>query len=161
MSCHILYVEKYLTMPAARRYVRVMHINRPETIWGILAFGVGLLAAILTLHMDNLQYAFLFLFVQGAIFGFARPERPWRWACLIAVAIPLAHLLNVLVTLPSPRDLGPVARLFLGPLVVFFRATLPIKLADVPASCMTLLPTLAGAYGGAWMSRLGRNALQD
>ncbi len=129
-----------------------MTITPIEWIWSALALTVGLLAAVLALHTDDLQFAVLFLFVEGAVFGCARPERPWRWACLITVCIPLSLLFNTLVTLPSPRELGYPARLFLGPLVVFFRSTLPIRPGDIPGSCLAVLPALAGAYAGAWLS---------
>ena len=135
-----------------------MTIPRPEWIWSALAIAVGLLAAILTLHTDDLQYAVLFLFVQCAVFGYAQPKRAWRWACLIAVWIPLSQLFNCFVTLPSPRELGFPARLFLGPLVVFFRATIPVSLAEVPGSCLAFIPAMAGAYAGAWMSRVAASA---
>jgi hypothetical protein len=131
-----------------------MTITLNEWIWSGLALAVGLLAAILQLHTDNLQFAVLFMLVEGAVFGCARPRRPWRWACLITVCIPLSLLFNTLVTLPTPRELGYLSRLFLGPLVVFFRATLPIRPADIPGSCLALLPSLAGAYAGAWLSRI-------
>jgi len=150
--------KKYLTKLWKAGYSSVMTLTRPEGIWSALAIAVGLLAAVLTLHTDDLQYAVLFLFVEGAVFGCARPRRPWQWACLIAVWIPLSQLFNCLVTLPSPRDLGFPARLFLGPLVVFFRATIPVSLAEVPGSCLSLIPVLAGAYAGAWMSRVSASA---
>jgi hypothetical protein len=131
-----------------------MTIARTEWIWSALAVAVGLLAAIVALHTDNLQFAVLFLFVQSAVFGYARPERAWRWACLIAMCIPLSLLFNSVVRLPSPRELGFPARLFLGPLVVFFRSPAPVPPAGIPASCLALVPALAGAYMGAWMSRV-------
>jgi hypothetical protein len=131
-----------------------MTITLAEWIWSGLALAVGLLAAILQLHTDNLQFALLFLIVQGAVFGYARPERPWLWACLITVCIPLSLLFNTWVTLPSPRELGYPARLFLGPLVVLFRSSFPIRPVDIPGSCLALIPVLAGAYAGAWLSRI-------
>ncbi|MGA3074929.1 MAG: hypothetical protein ABSG56_14665 [Bryobacteraceae bacterium] len=135
-----------------------MTIDRAEWIWFALAVAVGLLAAILGLHMDNLQFLVLFLFILCAVFGYARPQRAWRWGCLIAVWIPLSLLFNTVVTLPSPRELGVPARLFLGPLVVFFRATIPVRPADIPGSCLAVIPAMAGAYAGVWMSRFARPA---
>jgi hypothetical protein len=131
-----------------------MTIDRAEWIWSALAIVVGLLAAVLALHTDNLQFAVLFMFVQGAVFGYARPQRAWRWACLIAVCIPLSLLFNLVVTLPSPRELGFPARLFLGPLVVFFRSPVPVRPAEIAGSCLALIPAIAGAYAGVWMSRI-------
>jgi len=130
-----------------------MTIARGETIWALLATAVGLLGAVLALHTDNLQFAVSFLIVHCAVFGYARPERAWRWAGLIAVWIPLSLLLNALVTLPSPRELGFPARLILGPLVMFFRSPEPIRLGMIPESFVALIPALLGAYAGAWMSR--------
>ena len=129
-------------------------MNHSEWIWSALAFAVGLLAAVVALHSDDLQFAVLFLFVQCAVFGFARPDRPWRWAILVAIAIPLSLLFNVFVRLPGPRELGPLARLFLGPLVVFFRSPTPVPLSGVPASSIAFLPALAGAWFGVWLSRI-------
>ena len=136
------------------RYSGRMRIPRAELIWSALAVAVGSLAAVVVLHTDNVQFAVLFVFVQSAVFGYARPARAWRWACLIALCIPLSLAFNLVVRLPSPRELGFPARLFLGPFVVFFRSGFPVKLADIPDSCMALIPALAGAYCGAWMSRL-------
>ena len=133
-----------------------MSIDRAEWIWFALAVAVGLLAAVLGLHTDNLQFLVLFLFIQCAVFGYARPRQAWRWACLIAVWIPLSLLFNSVVTLPSPCDLGVPARLFLGPLVVFFRSPAPVRLADITGSFPALIPAIAGAYAGVWMSRLAR-----
>lgn len=131
-----------------------MTIALTEWIWSALAVAVGLLAAILSLHMDDLQFLVLFIFIECAVFGYARPHRAWRWACLIIVWIPLSLAFNLVVTLPSPRELGYPARLFLGPLVVFFRATIPARAADIPGTCLALIPAMAGAYTGVWMSRI-------
>ena len=130
-----------------------MHTNPSEKIWLILAAQTGLLSAVVALHSSDLQFAVLFLFVQCMVFGFARPSGAWRWACLIAICIPLAVLLNVLVTIPSPRELEGPARLFLGPALVFLRSTQPVTLAMVPASAFAVIPALCGAYAGAWMNR--------
>jgi len=140
------------------RYGDLMTIARTEWIWSALATAVGLLAAIVALHADDLQFAVLFLLVECAVFGYARPEQAWRWACLIAVWIPLSLLFNAVVRLPSPRELGSPARLLLGPLVVFFRSPAPVPLAGIPASCLALVPALGGAYLGAWMSRVSAPA---
>ena len=130
-----------------------MVCSRAEFIWSALALAVGSLAAVVALHTDDLQFAVLFVFVQAAVFGYARPARPWQWACLIAVCIPLSLALNAVVTLPGPRELGIPARWFLGPLVVFFRSPTPVHPGDIVGSCLSLIPALAGAYCGAWMSR--------
>jgi hypothetical protein len=131
---------------------------RDEWIWAALAVALGLLAAIMDLHTGNLQFLVLFVGVQCAVLGYGRPAGAWRWACLVALCIPLATAFNCVATLPSPRDLGPLARLFLGPLVVFFKATLPVQPRDILGSCGAFLPALAGAYAGAWMSRIARTA---
>jgi hypothetical protein len=135
-----------------------MQNTRAEWIWCALAVAVGLLAAIVALHTDNLQFAVLFLFVQSAVFGFARPERAWRWACLIAMCVPLLLLFNVLVTLPGPRDLGFLERLYVGPVVAFFKAPHPVAPGEIGGSCLAFLPAFAGAYVGAWMSRVKASA---
>ncbi|MFN7995095.1 MAG: hypothetical protein U0Q18_15920 [Bryobacteraceae bacterium] len=128
---------------------------RSDRMWSLLAVAAGALAAVVALHSDDLQFAVLFLFVQGAVFGFGRPARAWRWACLLAVCIPLALLLNLAIGLPSPREFSGPARLFVAPLVVFFRSTTPVSAGGVIASGLSVAPALAGAYLGAWMSRVG------
>ena len=135
-------------------YSGCMTITRPQWIWFALACAVGLLSAIVALHTDNLQFAVTFVFVHCTVFGYAQPRRAWRWACLIAVWIPLTLLFNCFVTLPGPRELGVLTRLYLGPVVVFFKSPVPVPLKGVPASCMSLIPAMAGAYVGAWMSRV-------
>jgi hypothetical protein len=117
-----------------------------------------MLAAIVGLHTDNLQFAVLFLFVDCAVFGYARPERAWRWAILVALWIPLSLLLNMAVTMPSPRTLGIPARLFLGPVVVFFTSPIPVTMAHVTGSFPAFIPAIAGAYAGSWMNRLAAPA---
>ena len=135
-----------------------MTTSLDEWIWSALAVAVGLLAAILALHIENVRYMIVFVFVQCGVFGYARPRRAWLWACLVAVCIPLSLLFNLVVTLPGPRELGPLARLFLGPLVVFFRATIPVRAGDVAGSCFAFIPAIVGAYAGAWMSRIAAPA---
>jgi hypothetical protein len=135
-------------------YPEGMRITGDTWIWSALAVAVGLLTAILDLHTDNLQYLVLFLFVQCAVLGYGRPTHAWRWACLVAVCIPLIYAFNCVVTLPDPRALGPAARLFLGPLVVFFKATHPVSPGDILGPLPAFLPALAGAYAGAGMNRL-------
>ncbi len=135
-----------------------MKNSRAEWVWYTLAVAVGMLCAIMALHTDNLQYNVLFIFVQCAVFGFARPAHAWRWACLIVLCIPLTLAFNTVVTLPGPRDLNGPARLFLGPLVVFFRSPTPISASEVTGSLPALLPGLAGAYLGAWMTRVATPA---
>jgi len=78
-------LKKVLYSYARMRYHGVMIIARTEWIWSALAVAVGLLSAIVALHSDDLQFAVLFLFVECTVFGCARPERAWPWACLIAV----------------------------------------------------------------------------
>ena len=131
-----------------------MTIPLRDWIWYALAVAVGMLAAIMELHTDNLQFLVLFVFVHCAVFGYARPDRAWRWAGVIALCIPLVNAFNCVVALPSPRDLGFPANLFLGPLVVFFKATRPIVPFDILDSCLALVPAMTGAYAGAWMSRV-------
>jgi hypothetical protein len=131
---------------------------RAEWVWYILAVAVGMLCAIIGLHTDNVQFNVLFLFVQCAVFGFARPAHAWRWALVIALCIPLSLAFNMVVTLPSPRDLDGPARLLLAPLVVFFRSPHPVSAGETTGSLVALLPALAGAYLGAWMTRLAAPA---
>jgi hypothetical protein len=135
-----------------------MTIPRTEWIWFGLACAVGLLAAIVGLHTDDLQFAVLFLFVNCAVFGYARPERAWRWAILVAIWIPLSLLLNMAVTMPSPRSLGIPARLFLGPVVAFLTSPVPVTMPTVTGCLPAFFPALAGAYAGAWMNRLAAPA---
>jgi hypothetical protein len=134
---------------------------RLDRMWSLLAVAVGALAAVVALHSDDLQFAVLFLFVQSAVFGFARPAGAWRWAFLIAVCIPLSLVLNLAVSFPSPRELSGAARLFLAPLVVFFRSTTPVSAGGVIASGMSIVPALLGAYMGAWMSRVAARPRVD
>jgi len=131
---------------------------RDAWIWSALAVGVGLLTAIMDLHTDNLQYLVLFVGVQCTILGYARPTGAWRWGCLVAICIPLVYAFNCVVTLPDVHELGPVARLFLGPLVVFFKATHPVSPVDILGPLPAFVPALAGAYVGAGLSRLARAA---
>lgn len=131
-------------------------------IWYGFASAVGLLASIIELHSGDPQLPVLFLLVLSALFGFAQPARAWRWAILITIWIPLLHGLNSVVAFPSPRELNGLARLFVAPLVVFFRCTWcqpESTLAQTAGSCLALLPSLMGAYAGVGLSRLGASAV--
>jgi hypothetical protein len=143
---------------AKARYRGPMMNSRAERLWYMLAVAVGMLCAIIGLHTDNVQFNVLFIFVQCAVFGFARPTHAWRWAFMIALCIPLSLAFNMVVTLPSPRDLSGPARLFVAPLVVFFRSPNPVSAGEMMGSLVALLPGLAGAYLGAWMSRVAAPA---
>jgi hypothetical protein len=132
-----------------------------DWIWYGFASAVGLLASIVELHSGDPQLPVLFLLVLSALFGFAQPVRAWRWAILITIWIPLLHGLNSMVSFPSPRELNGLARLFVTPLVVFFRCTwcqTESALSQAAGSCLALLPSLVGAYAGVWLSRLTASA---
>ena len=127
-----------------------------EWFWYVLGTAVGLLMSVVDLHSGDPQVPVLFLLIMGAVFGFARGERPWMWAALLVIPIPVMHLVNAWVAIPSPREINGPARLYLAPLAAFFRCAAcksqPTAAGSL-ASLVAYVPAFLGTWFGAWMAR--------
>ena len=96
-----------------------------------LAFAGGLFAGWIDFNQTEVQPTVLLLIVFGAVLGFARPYRAWRWAIILGLCIPLGYLIF---------------------------SALGYKPAELPqpgvyASLIALIPAFIGTYGGALISK--------
>ena len=124
-------------------------------LWFLYALVFGLLASIVDLHSEEPQLPFLFLFVFASLFAFARPAQAWRLVLLVWICLPLLHVLNAAVALPSPRDFHGPARLFVSPLVAFFRCGwCDANHSPAARSVVSLIPIILGAAAGRAIGRL-------
>jgi hypothetical protein len=104
----------------------------------LVLYGLGILLGLLTASLDvvapwgddSAKVILLFWVLSCGALGFLRPRRAWRWAVVVALWVPLAHLL--LHALGRPDSIHP--------------NTYGTILLLVPLS---LVVCFAGAYGGA------------
>jgi hypothetical protein len=96
------------------------------------ALAAGLCAGWVDFRIAEPQPAVILLLSVGAILGFTRPERAWRWAIVLGFGIPVAFL--------SARGFGYE----------------PEGLSSVGlyATLLALAPTFIGVYGGVLMRRV-------
>jgi hypothetical protein len=95
------------------------------------ALAAGLSAGWVDFRNNEPQAAVILLLCFGAILGFARPGRAWRWAVVLGFGIPVAYLLG--------RGLG------------YEPASWPQP--GLYATLLGLVPTFIGVYAGALMRR--------
>jgi hypothetical protein len=111
-----------------------------DEVAAVVAVGLGLLVAAIDraepFGDDSAKSTIVLWLAAGAVLGFARPRRPWRWALLIGPMVPAAYLtLHVLgrARIAPPNN------------VATFLVLVPISIAV----------GMLGAYTGAW----GRRAI--
>jgi hypothetical protein len=116
---------------------------RPGKPWGgLLVGGLGVALGLVTAAADVAspwgddtgKVVLLLWLVSAALLGFLRPARPWRWAPLVGLWLPLAHL--VLLALGLPDTINPNTW-----------STAAILVPVALAAC------LIGAYGGAFLRK--------
>ena len=94
-----------------------------------LGLVLGLVAGFLDVKFSDLLLTALFVLASTLGLGTLRPERPWRWALLVAVLVPVVQFLaNLLVTAKPYR-------------------------AQIYESFLGFLTGITGAYGGALVRR--------
>lgn len=80
-----------------------------QMLFPALAIVFGLLVAAFDVAVpfgDDTEKGTVFLWVICCgLLGFLRPTRPWRWACLVGLWVPAAHL--VLHALDLPDSINP------------------------------------------------------
>ena len=97
-----------------------------DSFFYLLAAASGALAGWVNIRVQDLLFTALLVMIPCMVFGLLRPHRPWRWAVLVGIFVPLIELLSYL----------------------FFKANL--VRAHVLQSFLALLPALVAAYGGAF-----------
>ena len=110
--------------------------QRLTVICAVLALLGGLIAGAIDFNATEPQPAALLVLVFAGILGLIQPRSAWRWAIIVALGLPLAHL--------SLRQLGWQPR-------------------DAPepgeyATLIALIPAFIGAYGGVLMRRVIQSA---
>lgn len=90
-----------------------------------LAALSGIATGWLDVAVDDLLFTALLVLITSMLLGVLRPRWPWRWAVMVGMSIPLTELAAYLIRTVKPTQ------------------------AQVYGSFLTLLPGIAGAYGGA------------
>ncbi len=70
---------------------------RPQLLHHVLALFLGLLTAFIDQQGDDPQFTVLLLLTFGLFLGVLKPEKPWRWALLISIWVPMTSMLRVVV----------------------------------------------------------------
>ncbi len=91
----------------------------------LLGSAAGIVSGWVDLTINDLLLTALLVLAACMLLGTLRPRRPWRWAVVVAVFIPLTELVA------SLAGVTHLAR------------------AQIYASFLTVLPGIAGAYGGS------------
>src|SRR5258707_1241101 len=90
-----------------------------------LAALLGIATGWIDVVVDDLLFTALLVLITCMLLGVLQPRWPWRWAVLVGASIPLTELAAYLIRTVKPTQ------------------------AQVYGSFLTLLPGIAGAYGGA------------
>ena len=101
--------------------------GRSDLLFYILAVILGILAGWLEIQVRDLLFTALLVLAPCILLGVIRPRKPWRWAVLIGIFVPIADLMAFLVMTQKPSR------------------------AQIYESLLVFLPALVGSYGGAFM----------
>lgn len=108
---------------------------RPQLLHHILALFLGLLIAFIDQQGDDPQLTVLLLLTFGLFLGMLQHAKPWRWALLISVLVPLTSVLRVAVEKRADAFVGQG---------VF--------------AMITLVPAYVGVYAGRMIHSAKRGA---
>ena len=101
--------------------------GRSDLLSYILAVALGIFAGWLEIRVRDLLFTALLVLAPCILLGVIRPRKPWRWAVLIGIFVPVADLMAFLVMTQKPSR------------------------AQIYESLLVFLPALVGSYGGAFM----------
>lgn len=101
-----------------------------------LALLGGLIAGTIDFNATEPQPAALLVLIFAGLLGMIQPRAAWRWAIIVALGLPLAHL--------SLRQLG-------------FQPRDPVSPGEY-ATLIALIPGFIGAYGGVLIRRVAQSA---
>jgi ABC-type multidrug transport system permease subunit len=93
----------------------------------LLAALCGIGTGMADVVVNDLLFTALLVLASCMMLGLLRPRWPWRWVVAVGVFIPLTELTAYLVQTVKPSR------------------------AQIYGSFLTLLPGVAGAYGGSFM----------
>ena len=107
-----------------------------DTLYHVLAILFGVFAGWVDVKLGDLLFTALLVLAPCILLGALGPQRPWRWAVIVGIFVPLADLLAYLVMTQKPDR------------------------AQIYESFLAFLPGMVGAYGGAAMRGVINNLLQ-
>jgi hypothetical protein len=107
-----------------------------DLLFYILAAFFGILAGWADVRIGDLLFTALLVLAPSILLGALRPSRPWRWAVVIGVLVPIIELLAYLVMTRKPYR------------------------AQIYESFLAFLPGFTGAYGGSLMRGVIDNLLE-
>jgi hypothetical protein len=112
------------------------HSLRSTVLCTALALAGGLIAGLIDFNATEPQPAALLVLIFAGILGLIQPRDAWRWAIIVALGLPLAHL--------SLRQLG-------------WQPRDPVSPGEY-ATLIALIPAFIGAYGGVLVRRVIQTA---
>jgi len=112
------------------------HSLRLTVLCTALALAGGLIAGLIDFNATEPQPAALLVLIFAGILGLIQPRNAWRWAIIVALGLPLAHL--------SLRQLG-------------WQPRDPVSPGEY-ATLIALIPAFIGAYGGVLVRRVIQTA---
>ncbi|HUO24909.1 MAG TPA: hypothetical protein VMU61_04530 [Candidatus Aquilonibacter sp.] len=107
-----------------------------DAMFYLLAAFAGVVTGYADIVIDDLLFTALLALAACMLLGMLRPRWPWRWVLAVVIFIPLTEWVAYLLTTIKPTR------------------------AQIYGSLLTLLPGIAGAYGGAVVRRVVDNLWQ-
>jgi hypothetical protein len=98
----------------------------------MLALVGGVIIGAIDFNATEPQPAVLLVLIFAGTLGFVQPHSAWRWAIIVTLGLPLAHL--------SLRQLG-------------WQPRDPVSPGEF-ATLIALIPAFIGAYGGVLVRRI-------
>ena len=110
------------SQPAARKQSAP---ERSSIVYYVLGILLGAATGYVNVRVEDLLLTAVMVTGFAMFLAFMRPSRPWRWAVLVAVLIPI------------------------GEVVAFKMTGQKTSRAGISEAFLAVLPANAGAYGGA------------
>jgi hypothetical protein len=112
-------------------------IVRRNDLLGLAAgLGLAIIVGYVNTHTDEIPIVLSCALIATGLLGLALPRAPWRWAVLVALALPV----------------GQAIALVLG-----LRVPYPNSWSALPVTAVAVVPCLIGAYGRALVRRIDRS----
>jgi hypothetical protein len=118
----------------ASQFVRRVQMSPKSSALLVVAIVLTLGTGYLNTHTDELMVVVPWVVVVTVALGSVQPRRPWLWAFLIGLAVPLSQVFAGALGLRVPYPNAP---------------------NDMLTSCVAIVPAFVGAYVGAGIRRLG------
>lgn len=136
-----------LAASAARE--RCAELDRTKTIGGFSAILAGSVAAYVDFHATEVQATLLVLLAMSFILGCLMPKGAWRWALMIAVVLPSAHLAALVLHGVYPNEGHP----YISRLMIFAPAAVACFIGGYTGALLRF----AGGRVAKWFWRTTRS----